>query len=129
MPKLRVLVVCLALVLAPGCRPTLTPTEQLRAAVISAHREAAPRMLELAELAERSAAQYTVAEPQREALSAAAAARRYAQLVEQNAWEERLIPLLREAVDAYIRLRELGLPLPALPDIVLELLMPCTCPT
>lgn len=53
------------------------------------------------------------------------AAHEYEQLVAARQWSDRLVPILREALAAYERLRDLGVPLPPVPQIVRDLLRPC----
>ena len=130
--RLFLLLLFVALASGSGCAAPQTAQERLQSAVWELHEASAPLLRQMARDAGAAAAE------QRQALGAAAgtdwlaeaqvidsAAKEYSAAIEAKQWSRRLIPLLREALDSYIRLREAGLPLPPVPDLVLDLLKPC----
>lgn len=110
-----------------------TPQQRFSAAVLSLHRAAVPLAQQMA--ADATAAARSTQQPAHQAFGAdswlleaqkmKAAVAAYAAAVDAGDWSTRLLPQLREAVRSYERLRELGLPLPEVPQLVRDLLLPC----
>lgn len=137
------LAVCLLFVM-PACRTPSSSGSQdtLAQAIIAAHKAAAPAARQMVANAKaaidtksRSLVSPTpeaaaeLATAKAEVANMEAAVSKYEGLVSTENWQERLVPLLREALVGYQRMIQLGVQLgftlPPVPPVVLDLLQPC----
>lgn len=138
MPKnkipFRIPLLFLLVVAAAGCTtPRSSNRDTLTNAVIAVHKAAVPaarKMVSDAKAAVAAPAGQLIAAPsladareQVQAMETAVA--RYESIISAEDWQQRLVPLLRDALRAYQHLIQLGFGLPPVPPVVLDLLQPC----
>lgn len=113
---------------SPSSAPPASPSQALEAAVLDVLQAAAPAVQRMAADASSAVSTTSLAGASEVAILLEVlqtAAREYAALAAAGHWSDRIVPLLREAVASYERLRQLGAPLPPVPSFVRELLGGC----
>lgn len=120
----QVVVLWMVMVLAPACKPPPPAVEKAAEVLLVA---VVPEVEAMATAAERAGEGYQGTPLVQELADKAARARAVVAGAEEG-WQLQALAVLREALVTYERLRELGMPLPRPPILVVELLTPCKRP-